>query len=48
MSDEMKELRRRLTEDRNDFLSFGLSSEAAGVQQAISELDEFVGDGDDE
>ncbi|WP_070083685.1 hypothetical protein [Lactiplantibacillus plantarum] len=44
----MKELRRRLARDRNQCLMFELKSEAAGVQQAINELDDLIGDGDDD
>ncbi|NLS61462.1 hypothetical protein [Lactiplantibacillus plantarum] len=48
MNSGMKELRRRLARDRNQCLMFGLKSEAAGVQQAINELDDLIGDGDDD
>nr|WP_176728311.1 hypothetical protein [Lactiplantibacillus plantarum] len=48
MNSGMKELRRRLARDRNQCLMFELKSEAAGVQQAINELDDLIGDGDDD
>ncbi len=48
MNSGMKELRRRLARDRNQCLMFKLKSEAAGVQQAINELDDLIGDGDDD
>ncbi|WP_353986679.1 hypothetical protein [Lactiplantibacillus plantarum] len=48
MSDEMKELRELLVKDYEGWMDLRMPETAAGVKQAINELDDLVGDGDDD
>jgi hypothetical protein len=53
MSDEMKELWRRLVDARNQQLSMSEDANynaayVDGIQRAIDEIDDLVGDGDDD
>ncbi|WP_158660343.1 hypothetical protein [Lactiplantibacillus plantarum] len=48
MSDEMKELRELLVKDYKGWMDLRMYATAAGVKQAINELDDLVGDGDDD
>ena len=48
MSDEVKELRRRLVKDYEGWMDLRMLATAGGVKQAINELDDLVGDGDDD
>lgn len=48
MSNEMKKLRRILVKDYEGWMNLRMPTTAAGVKQAINELDDLVGDGDDD
>ncbi len=48
MNSGMKELRRRLVKDYEGWMDLRMPATAAGVKQAINELDDLVGDGDDD
>ncbi|WP_416587930.1 hypothetical protein [Lactiplantibacillus plantarum] len=48
MNSGMKELRRRLVKDYEGWMDLRMLATAAGVKQAINELDDLVGDGDDD
>ncbi|MBT1137688.1 MULTISPECIES: hypothetical protein [Lactiplantibacillus] len=48
MSDEMKKLHRILVKDYEGWMNLRMPATAAGVKQAINELDDLVGDGDDD
>ncbi|KZU85148.1 hypothetical protein [Lactiplantibacillus plantarum] len=48
MNDEMKKLRRILVKDYEGWMDLRMLATAAGIKQAINELDDLVGDGDDD
>ncbi|WP_180273947.1 hypothetical protein [Lactiplantibacillus plantarum] len=48
MNSGMKELRRRLVKDYEGWMDLRMLATAAGIKQAINELDDLVGDGDDD
>lgn len=48
MSDEMKELRKQLVKDYESWMDLRMLATAGGVKQAINELDDLVGDDDDD
>lgn len=48
MTDEMKELRELLVKDYEGWMDLRMLATAAGIKQAINELDDLVGDGNDD
>lgn len=48
MNSGMKELRRRLVKDYEGWMDLRMLATAAGAKQAINELDDLIGDGDDD
>ncbi|MEN2376325.1 hypothetical protein [Lactiplantibacillus plantarum] len=48
MTDEMKELRELLVKDYEGWMDLRMLATAAVIKQAINELDDLVGDGDDD